>query len=160
MTKEDYLRDFVEHCMIDKDLIKVWNEFCMAENWDEDYIYTNDEDALNNTFDSVDAGIRAAFYGDYRYVDNYFIINDGGNLVSFDSEDAWKYMDLDTLVDYLKNEGNSLINEEYGEDLAKSFLHYAHEQHSKDYSLNDIPAHRDLLRDDWDALIQKMESSN
>ena len=73
---------------IDTDvLIGIWNTYCSDENMD-DYIYENDDYNINEIFTKPDEALRAAFYGDYRYNHDYFVLNGYGNLESFDEYDS------------------------------------------------------------------------
>lgn len=48
----------------------------------------NDEDFFNTYFENKpDEAVRAAFYGDYRYMDEYVIVNGHGNL---ESKSEWQ----------------------------------------------------------------------
>lgn len=69
----------------DNEKIGLWNEYC-SENGYEDEIMENDEDFFNTYFENnPESAVRAAFYGDYRYMDTYVKFNGYGNLESFNN---------------------------------------------------------------------------
>lgn len=64
--------------------------------------YDNDEEFFNMFYenDPMEA-VRSAYYGDYRCMDEYVIINAYGNLVSMNE---WQYMEmLKDNIDYILN---------------------------------------------------------
>jgi hypothetical protein len=89
---EEYDFDSIE------DKIRLHNEYCSENDYMDDYIYENDEDFLNEHFSSPDKAVRAAIYGDYRYMDNYVVFNGYANLESFDEYGADKHLMLDEAI--------------------------------------------------------------
>lgn len=79
--------------MDSNELIQLNNEYCEAINGMDSCIYSNDDDFLEDYFNSKSDLARAIFYGDYRYMDNYVVFNGYGNLESF------QYMDTDKLCE-------------------------------------------------------------
>jgi len=77
-------------------LIELNNLYCQECNLKGE-IYTNDEEFFEMFFSGAggaEKAVRAAFYGEYRYMDNYVKFNGYGNLESFD------YFEVDDLVDF------------------------------------------------------------
>lgn len=68
--------------------VDLWNQYA-CECAMDDYIYYNDEDFFNEHFSSPAEAVRATFFGDYRYGDNYVWFNGYANLVSSDYEWRW-----------------------------------------------------------------------
>ena len=137
-------------------VIRIWNDYCNDECM-EDYIWENNEYGLSDMFSSVDEALRAAFYGDYRYPDEYFIINAYGNLVSFDAYDAEKHIDLSLLAEYIMDNGCREIEEVWYPDLEGEFIEYACGKFDdREFTEEDIPAGADLIREDWDDIIEEM----
>ena len=57
----------------------------------ERVVYDNDESTMRELFESPLDAVRAAYYGNYRYPDEYMVFNGSGNLDS--------YEDVQSLVD-------------------------------------------------------------
>lgn len=140
-------------------LIQWWNNYCTECNMD-DYIWGNDENNLNEMFNKADEALRAACYGDYRYSDEYYIINAYGNLQSFDGYDAEKYVDFDVLADYIMENGCYEITEVWMEDLIEDFLDYASENSERELTEDDyyelIDGNYSLVTDDWDTILNEL----
>ena len=101
-------------------LVNLWNEYCNESNPD-DYIYENEEYTLNEMFNSVDEALRAAYYGDYRYGDDYVMFNAYGNLVSFSDyrSEVLEHIDISSLADYVIENGYSDVLIRYGKILKR-----------------------------------------
>lgn len=142
---------------IDTDvLIRVWNTYCSDENMD-DYIYENDDYNINEMFSKPDEALRSAFYGDYRYNDDYFVFNGYGNLDSFDEYDADNHIDFDILADYIMENGCDELSENYSEELQDEFLHYINEKfEDREFTEDDIPSGTDLITEDWDEILSEI----
>ena len=84
--------------MTDDDLISLYNEMVEDQNRMDDRIYYNDEATLEEHFSSVLSAIRACFYGDYRFHDNYFVYNGYANLESFDNPKD--HVDIEELANW------------------------------------------------------------
>ena len=74
-----------------KETVALHNHYC-CEGCMDDYIYENDVEQLNELFSSPSDAVRAAFFGDYKYNDDYFWFNGSGNL---DSSDFFSDMPID-----------------------------------------------------------------
>jgi hypothetical protein len=75
------------------DLVMLNNEYCESINGMDSFIYSNDDNFLEDYFNTKSDLARAIFYGDYRYMDNWVTFNGYGNLESFN------YMDTDKLCE-------------------------------------------------------------
>ena len=141
-------------------LINVWNEYCSEENMD-DYIYNNDEYTLQEMFDGcekpVDEALRAAFYGDYRYNDDYVVFNAYGNLKSYDKYNVEEQIDFDTLADYIMDNDCREIQDVWIEDIHGDFEDYFNDKFEdvsidEDYDLSSW----NLLTEDWDDIAEEV----
>lgn len=79
--------------MDSNDLVQLNNEYCEAINGTDSFIYSNDDDFLEDYFNTKSDLARAIFYGDFRYMDNWVTFNGYGNLESF------QYMDTDKICE-------------------------------------------------------------
>lgn len=96
----------------DYELIAIHNDYCEVNNDSYNHIIDNDDDeAIDNMFNTPSEAIIAASFGDYNHSHYYFILNGYGNLVSFNyitddncpidtSELAQWLIDEDKLGDY------------------------------------------------------------
>ena len=141
-------------------LVDVWNEYCQEQNMD-DYIYNNDEYTLKDMFigseNPVNEALRAAFYGDYRYGDDYVMFDAYGNLKSFDEYDAENNIDFDTLADYIMDNDCREIQEVWIEDVHGDFEDYFNNKFEdvsidEDYDLSSW----NLLTEDWDDIAEEV----
>ena len=141
-------------------LVDVWNEYCSEENMD-DYIWNNDEYTLEDMFSGcknpVDEALRAAFYGDYRYSDEYVVFNAYGNLKSYDNYNVEEQIDFDTLAEYIMNNDCREIQDVWFEDIHGEFEDYFNDKFEdvsidEDYDLSSW----NLLTEDWDDIAQEV----
>ena len=141
-------------------LVDVWNEYCQEQNMD-DYIYNNDEYTLKDMFigseNPVNEALRAAFYGDYRYGDDYVMFDAYGNLKSFDEYNAENNIDFDTLADYIMDNDCREIQEVWIEDVHGDFEDYFNNKFEdvsidEDYDLSSW----NLLTEDWDDIAEEV----
>lgn len=142
-------------------LVNLWNEYCNESNPD-DYIYENEEYTLNEMFNSVDEALRAAYYGDYRYGDDYVMFNAYGNLVSFSDyiSEVLEHIDISSLATYVIDNGSDMFDESL-DDLEDAFIEYANEKfNDKNFTVDDIPYGTDLVTEDWDNVIEDMIAEN
>ena len=142
-------------------LVSIWNEYC-DENNPDDSIYENEEYTLNEMFPSVDEALRAAYYGNYKYCDEYIMFNAYGNLVSFSDymSEVLEHIDISSLATYVIENGSDLIDEGTV-DLEDDFIEYANEKfNDKNFTVDDIPYGTDLVTEDWDDVIEDMIAEN
>lgn len=136
-------------------LIKYWNEYA-SEMCLDDYIYGNDSYTIEELFGDIDSALRAAFYGSYRYPDEYFILNGYGNLESFDSYDAKSYIDFGLLADYIMDNGCREISEVWYWDIIADFIEYANGKfNDREFTEEDTDGF-DLVTEDWDDIIEEI----
>jgi len=124
MNKETILEYLKENTDVIRDLVSECN------NWDgslEDYrYYENDEEFFNMFFEGrIDEAVRATYYGDYRYTDEYVRFNGYGNLDSVNEYqledelqdgaeeifDTWFELYQDNNVNTCDNELEEMIEE-------------------------------------------------
>lgn len=92
----DELKEFVLDEVKDEEVnMDDYNDFLRENNYSDDEIFYNDEDFFNTFFSSPLEAVRASYYGDYNYNDNFVKFDGYGNLDSADY--------LDDLMD-LKDE--------------------------------------------------------
>lgn len=115
LNNEDVLSDVVSE-------LNCWNG-CL------DYLefFENDEEFFNTYFNSPMEAIRATYYGDYNYNDDYVRFNGYGNIDSYDeyekNEEIKDCIDdiVDNLIEYydcigIYNEELEDLLEEYSEE--------------------------------------------
>ena len=140
-------------------LVDVWNEYCSEKNMD-DYIWSNDEFTLQEMFSgnsAVSDALRAAFYGDYRYNDDYVVFNAYGNLKSYDDYNVEEQIDFDTLAEYIMDNDSREIQDVWIEDIHGDFEDYFNNKFEdvsidEDYDLSSW----NLLTEDWDDIAQEV----
>jgi len=132
----------------------IWNKYCNEENPD-DYIYYNDEYAINEMFnDNPYEAIRATQYGEYSFTDEYFVVNAYGNLTSFGDSDIASHIDFNVLAEYVKDNGCDEIVEVWYEDIEYDFINYVNEKMNSKLDVDAIPEEVNLVTDDWDGIIE------
>lgn len=132
----------------------LWNRYCNEEN-PEDYIYYNDEYAINEMFNGNPyEAIRATQYGEYSYTDEYFIVNSYGNLTSFNASELHQYINFNDLAEYVKDNGCDEINEVWIEDIEYDFINYINNKMNSKLDVDAIPEDVNLVTDDWDGIIE------
>ncbi len=83
-------------------LIGVFNNYLIESNRGDDYIYDNDEYFFDEFFTSPMEAVRATFYGDYRYRDDYVQFNGYGNLNSYQEHELRRLIQEDSdFLDYI-----------------------------------------------------------
>lgn len=78
-----------------------------------DYLvaYENDEEFFQTFFShNVMEVVRAVYYGDYRYTDDYVRFNVNGNLESFSSYEFESdfYDEIDVIIDWILDNGDDI----------------------------------------------------
>ena len=161
------------HAMETEKLIEVWNNYCSEENM-EDYIYDNDEYAYQDLFggsgNGIDEALRAAFYGDFRYSDEYVVLNVYGNLVSFDEYDAESHIDFDTLAEFIMDNGCDEITEVWYEDIYADFVDWFNETQNMNINVDEDTDFYNsvktwnLVTDEWEDIakdvLEDMKENN
>ena len=144
----------------------LWNKYCNNVNPD-DYIYYNDEYAINEIFNGNPyEAIRATQYGEYSFTDEYFIINTYNNLTSFGCSELTTYINLSELADYvmdnpceeISQEISNELNEVWYEDLQYDFLRYFNQKYNTTIDTEDyerIPEDVNLVTEDWDTIADE-----
>lgn len=146
-----------------KTLVGIWNEYCSEENMD-DYIYENESYNLNEMFcgkDAVSDALRAAWYGNYNFTDNYVVFNAYGNLKSYNEYNVEEQIDFDTLADYIMDNDCREIQDVWIEDIHGAFEDYFNNKF-EDVSIDenyDLSSWN-LLTDDWDDIAEDILDEN
>lgn len=85
--------------------ISLWNEFCRECNW-EDEVYENDMYGYEYVFGATPEGMqelaRAIYFGEYNYIDPYFMIRNS-NITTFQFQSEFHdLIDIDELLSWLE----------------------------------------------------------
>lgn len=130
MTKDKLIELFVEcynNCELSSK-IAIHNIYVRETNYGlENEIESNDEDFFNTFFeDKPMEAVRASFYGDFRYNDDWVWFNAYGNLESGDYEEQLPLRDAEEMaewyiehydeVDYITEMGDFCDECEEGDD--------------------------------------------
>ena len=97
----DSITDYL-HELSSDELVNVHNQYCQNCNYPDDEIYNNDEEFFKTFFTEPVEAVRASFYGDYRYCDEYVMFNGYGNLESFN--DPLPVIDLEAIASNILDE--------------------------------------------------------
>lgn len=81
MSKENIL-DIIDSAG-EAEIIAGWNYYCDETDRYEEKVYDNENETYEMMFGSIDDALRAAYYGDFNYTDDYCCLNAYGNLNSF-----------------------------------------------------------------------------
>lgn len=93
-------------------LININNE-CAYYNGSTDEIHYNDEEFFEIFFpNNAMEAVRSAYYGDYRYTDEYVMLNGYNNLESFNLSGVDYYLDLDNIAFQIAEEESIYENVE------------------------------------------------
>jgi hypothetical protein len=83
----------------------------------DDEIYENDEEFFNMYYSQKPhEAVRATFYGDFRYMDEYVTFGGDGNLKSFEERDLEDYIDDNLLAEYFDENPDELEDLEIEEE--------------------------------------------
>lgn len=131
MTLKERIRTALTE-MDDSEIVNIWNEYCYTTNNFDDEIF-NDcalEEMINNSQDGALYWVNRFFYGSDDYSKdgsanpnrNYFQFNGYGNIQSFDYiynnySDTFSYIDVDSLIDYIIDNNDSLYCDDIQEIL-------------------------------------------
>lgn len=89
------------------ELVQLNNEYCEAINSMDSFIYSNDDDFLEDYFKTKAELAKAITYGDFRYMDNWVTFNGYGNLESFQYIDTDKLCELVAVIaEYIEENPN------------------------------------------------------
>ena len=110
ILKEDVnsLRDKLDeyiYDLTDDQKMWLWNEYCDEANYMDDRIESFDEDTINEIFSSPYDALRASYFGEVSFNDNYFQFNGYGNIVTGDVDD---FADWDDVISYIIDNDNDL----------------------------------------------------
>lgn len=102
MTTEKLIEIFIE-CWNESttdEKVQVHNAFAINHRPDDE-IFINDEEFFNLAFEGRPfEAVRSAFFGHYKYSDNYVWFNGYANLDSSDYEDEMPLADKEELAEY------------------------------------------------------------
>lgn len=107
--KNEKIKDYLlENIDVLKDIVKEIN--CWDGSLDYLDYYDNDEYFLNDMFEKPDDAVRAAYYGDYNYMDDYVRFNGYGNLESFSQYDYEEELKsyIDEIIERLEEEKDNI----------------------------------------------------
>ena len=118
--------------MDDNEIMYLWNEYCRESGRYDDEILDADtlEEMINNSSEGALFWINRFFYGHDELDENssanpnrdFFAFNGYGNIISFSYiynsyTDTFYNMDIDSLVDYIVENNDSLYNDDIQEIL-------------------------------------------
>lgn len=112
---KEYLLNNLEEL---KELVEEINAY--NNEFEDLAVYENDDEFFDLFFQSPMDAVRACYYGNYNYCDDYVKINTYGNV---NSCNEWEYEEelqnrIDDVIDYLENE--EYFQETYKELIEKS----------------------------------------
>lgn len=105
-------------------IVAAWNGYCEEMSMYDGFVHSNDNDGYTALFgDNLDEAIRAAYYGEFNYIDDYCYLDGYGNLSTFTHiGDTECIIDTDTLADYFEEHQDEMEDyfnfdpEDYEED--------------------------------------------
>ena len=147
-----------------EDILNAWNEYC-SEKCMDNYIYDNVyvSELFEGAENPVDEALRAAYYGDYRYSDEYVKLNAYGNLESFGRFEIEEHVDYGELADYLEDAGDAMVAEVDPDELSEHFTEQIQELfpymrggcvESLMCEIMESSEPYDLLMEDWNDLAE------
>jgi hypothetical protein len=83
-----------------KDWIQLHNEFCQEHKSGDGEIHENDNEFFDMFFTKPQDAVRASFYGDYRFMDDYVKFDGYGNLESFDKHRLDSAIDQNEIINW------------------------------------------------------------
>lgn len=125
---DEYIENYIhEELSVDISMLSDYNEFLLENNYSDDYIY-DDLDMMLEGFSTMDA-VRATYFGNFNYSDDYYRFNGYGNVDSMTDYDVvqemkdnrefleW-YIEQNNLIDWDEAEqdiedANELIRQGY-----------------------------------------------
>jgi hypothetical protein len=126
--RNEFIENFIhENLDIDISMLSDFNEWLLNNHYEDDYIYDDLEEMLEG-FNTMDA-VRATYFGNFNYSDDYYRFNGYGNVDSLtdteivremsDNRDflEW-YIEENDLIDWdeadeIIEEANKLIKKGY-----------------------------------------------
>jgi len=104
---EDYLYE-----MDFDDLVEVWNEFCIENDWRDDEVFENSDYGLDLCFSGEPLKLaNAIYYGNYDARDGYYKFDGYGNIETISQYDHDTFIqdiiDKDELLTWLNRGGKN-----------------------------------------------------
>ena len=129
-TKKSAIQSIIEN-FDDETLRNVHNKYCENARFDEDMIYDNSDEEFDEFFaDEKPSEIaRKISYGDYNFIDPYFILDGYSNLKSGNATDFAYPSDI---ANYVVLNDDALNNDEIQEQLDEWADEEAEEENSED----------------------------
>jgi len=84
-----------------EDWIQLHNEFCQEHSSGAGEIFENDDEFFDRFFTKPQDAVRASFYGDYRFMDDYVKFDGYGNLESFDTHRLDRAIDQNEIINWI-----------------------------------------------------------
>lgn len=114
-TKKEIIEQILGN-LGDEELREVHNNYCEETRREEDWVYANTDDQLNDFFINLEPCyiIRRVCFGEYIFADPYFVINGYGNLRSGYIKD---FVFLPEIAEYIVKEVDALENDKIQEQL-------------------------------------------
>lgn len=113
MTKETILV-----ALSTSELVSLHNEYCEDNSLMDDYIYTFDEETINELFSNPWDALRAAHFGDISFNQDYFRFNGYGNIETLSDYEIESDLDWEAVSDWLEENPDKAFGYglEYEED--------------------------------------------
>jgi hypothetical protein len=99
----------------DSEIIEIFNKYCETVNYCDDIIYDNDDDFLDNNFQSPSECIKVVNFSNYSYNHKYVQFNGYGNMES--TNDVGEFISYSELADYIVRNDEDFNNDEIREAL-------------------------------------------
>lgn len=93
------------------DVVNLWNEYCRKHRYEEDIIYTFNEDEVNEQlgdYTPFDA-MNTAYFGDYFPTADYFKFNGYANIHCMYSTQISDYVDMEVIAEMICDDLDSYI---------------------------------------------------
>lgn len=99
------------------ELVNLYNDYCLNNNYYDDQIYNFDEDTINGVFSNPWDALRSATFGDVNFSDDYFYFNGYGNIETLSDYEIENNLDWPNVTEWLNE--NEEIAEQYGLEVGE-----------------------------------------
>jgi len=163
MSKQQSVVNYINSSDME-DVVTLWKQFVSESNSENDDVWENSDDMLDEIFPSTHEFARSSTYGHYNYSDSFFAFNGYGNIVTFSRLDDERCpIDVDALADYLIENGDSDFDVD-SDQLECDFLDEYFPNAEDYFKANDIVDNLsksepiDFLMDEWDNIAETIKS--
>lgn len=163
MTKKQFVANYINSSDME-DVVTLWKQYVNESNREDDDVWENSDDMLDEIIPSTHEFARSSTYGHYNYSDKFFAFNGYGNIVTFSRLDDDRCpIDVDALADYLIDNGDSDFEID-SQTLEENFLdeYFPNEDdYNKAMEIADnlsVSEPVDFLMDEWDDIAETIKS--